>query len=785
MRRPLLWVLAFYGLGCLFGYVFTSLGRHLLWPLILAALYYLFAGHRLSWARWLVALLLIVLGLVRTSAVLEGPRQLTAFYSRQEMTLRGRVATSPVYTEDRARFTLAVEELIQDGTRWRGRGLLQVTAQMSPDQKPPAYGDELLLSAPLRSPQRAGNPGEFCYASYLLRRGIGGVVYVEEGDLTILTEGGGKVLVRWALALRDRFISLWREVLPPTQAEVLIAMATGQREDLSPEIELDFTRTGLGHLLAVSGVHVGLVGAFVLLLGRIFRLPQPLGQLLALGAIFFYVLAIGPRASAWRALFMVVGAIGGLLLHRRADGLNLWALAALILLFINPLQWGEVGFQLSFAATWALICLTSQLTGPLPAAMAASAAAQLGTWPLMVYHFQQLALAGLLANPLAIPLAGLILGMGLLLGFMGQVWLPAALPLSWCLVKLMDVFLWLARTLAKLPLYFEPAQPPALLVVGYYVLLVWVWKQERKLLPHNIGNGPIRRRKLAAVLLVLSLFLWARVIDLYRRELVVTFLDVGQGDAALLEFPGRVRVLIDGGGRPEHLAGDYDVGRDTLLPYFRRRGIKYLDVVICTHPHEDHFQGLIAALEEMPIGLVVDNGEAGPTVAYDRYYLLARQGNYLTGRAGLHLEPGISILHPPAVHLKGTTSDVNNNSIVCLVDYGQVSFLFTGDLDFEGQEYLLQQGSRLTADVLKYPHHGSRLAFNPSFLAAVSPLACVISVGANPFGQPSPAVLAFLAGAGVSTYRTDLDGAVRVVTNGRSFRVVPTRRNLLPKGERS
>ena len=184
------------------------------------------------------------------------------------------------------------------------------------------------------------------------------------------------------------------------------------------------------------------------------------------------------------------------------------------------------------------------------------------------------------------------------------------------------------------------------------------------------------------------------MVDLYRRDLVVTFLDVGQGDAALLEFPGRVRVLIDGGGRPEHLAGDFDVGRDVLLPYFRRRGIKSLDLVICTHPHEDHFQGLIAVLEAMPVSLVVDNGEVGPTAAYERYRLLARRGDYLTGRAGgCTSSRGSASSIRRRFILRGTTSDVNNNSIVCRVQFGQVSFLFTGDLDFEGQEYLLKGGA--------------------------------------------------------------------------------------------
>ena len=147
----------------------------------------------------------------------------------------------------------------------------------------------------------------------------------------------------------------------------------------------------------------------------------------------------------------------------------------------------------------------------------------------------------------------------------------------------------------------------------------------------------------------------------------------------------------------------------------------------------------------------------------------------MTGRAGVRLAPGISILHPPAAPLVGTTSDVNNNSIVCRVEFGEVSFLFTGDLDFEGQAYLLGQGVRLTADVLKYPHHGSRLAFNPSFLAAVSPRVCVISVGPNPFGQPACRV-GLPAGAGVAPINGPRCGAV--VTDGRSLRVIPARRNL-------
>ena len=156
MRRPLLWVLAFYGLGCLFGYVFTSLGRHLLWPVILAALYYIFAGHRLSWARWLVALLLIVLGLVRTSAVLEGPRQLTAFYSRQEMTLRGRVATSPLHGGSGALPWLSRSSRMAPGG---GAGACPGDGKC-PDQKPPAYGDELLLWHLCDRPA-AGNRGSF------------------------------------------------------------------------------------------------------------------------------------------------------------------------------------------------------------------------------------------------------------------------------------------------------------------------------------------------------------------------------------------------------------------------------------------------------------------------------------------------------------------------------------------------------------------------------------------------------------------------------------------------
>ncbi|HAG07788.1 MAG TPA: hypothetical protein DCL13_06385 [Peptococcaceae bacterium] len=347
---------------------------------------------------------------------------------------------------------------------------------------------------------------------------------------------------------------------------------------------------------------------------------------------------------------------------------------------------------------------------------------------------------------------------------------------------LTDLFLWLVRLFAALPgAAITIPTPPPLLVAAWLGLLYLAGKPVT-------GEGEARglRRLLhrdrwlvagvAAALAAGLCFLGTP----QGGRLEVHFIDVGQGDAALVRAPDGAAVLIDAGGWPGEYEGAPGAGRRTVVPYLKRLGIRRVDALVLTHPHEDHAGGAAAVLDAVKVGMVVVAPVAGaedPPPGYAR--LLARCAEtdvkVREARAGARIKAGtaldLDVLSPEEPFFHGTSSDFNNNSLVLRLRYGRHTFLFTADIQQEAQARLLLSGRDLRADVLKVPHHGSA-AFVPPFFEAVRPAVAVVSVGTrNRFGLPSPAALEKLEEVGARVYRTDRDGAVIVRTDGRTLTV--------------
>jgi competence protein ComEC len=271
------------------------------------------------------------------------------------------------------------------------------------------------------------------------------------------------------------------------------------------------------------------------------------------------------------------------------------------------------------------------------------------------------------------------------------------------------------------------------------------------------------------LLLVAVVAVWWLAWQELSRALVVTVLDVGQGDCILVQAPGGRTMLVDGGGRAGEETRGYDVGREVVTPALMTRGVRRVDVLVITHPHEDHIGGLGAVLEAVPVGMVLDPMLPNESRDYEKLRESIRGHKIAIHRAtagqrinlgeGIHAE----VLNPPDPRLQGTRDEINDNSVVMRIVDGEESALLAGDVDRAGAERLAGMGNAIQSTILKVPHHGSGDAAVPEFLEAVRPEVAVISVGANnPFGHPSAEMLEGLKRVGAKVMRTDEEGAITI-----------------------
>jgi competence protein ComEC len=263
---------------------------------------------------------------------------------------------------------------------------------------------------------------------------------------------------------------------------------------------------------------------------------------------------------------------------------------------------------------------------------------------------------------------------------------------------------------------------------------------------------------------------------------VVTVLDVGQGDAILIQSPGGRTVLMDGGGELGAQRAGWDIGLMRVVPALRRAGVRRLDIVLLSHPHEDHVGGLPAVVENFPVGIVLDPGVAHPSPSYLRLLRIIEAGpiGYRKARLGQDIDLGagtqLSILYPPEFPPTLDGDPVHARSVTARLTHGRFAMLLTGDIEAPVERYLIDRGVGLHSQVLKVGHHGSKTSTTPLFLSYVRPRVAIISVGAgNSFGHPHQSTLDALAAAGVVVRRTDLDGAIRITSDGTTFEVETTR----------
>ena len=708
----------------------------------------------------------IALGAVRAVPPPLPPNHVAAIALPSPTRVEGRLAAEPVrWAPDRTRLLLDADALIVSGARRPVTGLVQLSLYGEPP--PLTEGQRVVGDFRLSRPRSFRNPDAFDHAAHLAREGI---LLVGSGRAERVSPLSPEH-PRWNVAARRWAGGVIRAALPPVSAALLAGLLFGERTDLPAEVHDAFRRAGVYHILAVSGFNVALLALGVFAMLALLGVPRRATAGLAIPVVAAFALVVGAGASVLRAAVMATLLLTALALERESSLLNGVALAALLILGVRPGDLGEPGFQLSFGATLGIIVLAPPLRRALIGrrcprrladAVAVSASAQLAVTPVMLHHFNQLSLVGVLANLVVVPLAGAATLVGMLAvlsAAIGGLVSAALFDGLWLVLLALRGVVHLASRMPVAMLHL-PA-PPWTAIAAFYLGLAALVASGAGASPEKAPPAPRRARGGWPRLAAGALLACAAAIELWplarpaSGRLRVSFLDVGQGDGIVIELPAGGAALVDAGtGGPARL----DVGERVVAPYLWNRGVRRLALVVATHDDVDHAGGIASVLRLFPAAEVwrADRLPAGRT-------------RFLDG-------VGVSVLGPPAPRLggsrRGVAADRNNNSIVLRLDYGLASLLLTADIEDEAEQRLLADRAPLRARVLKVAHHGGRRSTSGAFLRAVAPGVAVISVGAgNPFHHPAPQTLARLERSGARTYRTDQDGAVIVETDGRELTV--------------
>jgi competence protein ComEC len=697
-------------------------------------------------------------------------------------TLVGRIVAAPERRNGRTILLLAAEGLGRGGARRPASGLVRVSIRRATRRW--SYGERLAADTTLRRPRNFANPGSFDWAGLLARRGVLVTVSVwDAGDVTRLPgrERGVRArLERWRARIARRIAAH----VPPPEGAVLRALVVGDEEGIDDDLRDAFTRAGVVHVLSISGLHIGLVAAasfalFRWLLARSERLLLRIdvgrvAAALALGPVGLYAALAGLEVATLRSTLMAIAAVGAALVGRRPDVLRTLALSALLIALAWPGAPLEIAFQLSYVSVLAIVCGMRRLgrlesrswRGRLRSALLASPCALAGTAPLTAFHFHQVSLAGLAANPLTIPVFGaLAVGPGLVGAALEPVFPAAAAVLFRLAGLVLAPGIRLVRVLAR-PEWaaFDVPIPNLAELAMMYALLAGLL-----LLPRRVGRVLVA---MALAALVADGVWW-----IHERHapavLRVTFLDVGQGDAAVAELPdGRV-LVVDAGGFP---GSDFDTGAAVVSPFLLTRKIRRIDALAMTHAHPDHSGGMPYLLAHHRPREFWWTGVAGSGIEWDRLATALRESParvLAAGPAPPPFEAWVDVLHPPA---DAGPMSLNDSSLTLRLALGRFAVLLTGDIEARAEARLIAAPSRLDATVLKVPHHGSRTSSTPAFVDAVAPRLAVISVGAdNRYRLPSPEIERRYRARGTCVLRTDRCGAVTIETDGARLAVETVR----------
>ncbi len=708
------------------------------------------------------------------------------FYNdRGIVEIRGLVNEDPESGDKTVKLRLSAREM-KLGGEWQkvtGTALLYV-----PGYPAYSYGDLLLVTGEPETPPRLDG---FDYQAYLAHQEIFSVMSYPE--IEIIESGKGLKPLEWLYSFRNRLSQTFTEILPEPQASLAQGIILGIRSGIPESVKTDFVHTGTAHLLAISGLHLSVITGMLLNFGiRLFGRKRYLYVWLALGGVWIYALLTGMNPPVLRAAIMATLFLAAELLGRQRNAATALAFAAAVMAGFSPQILWQASFQMSFAAMAGLVLIfpliqsfLKKLIAALPVgdgiiasaafyiadSLGVGIAALAAIWPLVAYHFGIISPAAPLATLFALPALPGIIFIGASAGILGMIFLPSGQVIAWIAWLFISYTLLVVRIFAAVP-FLEGSYLDIRLVWLYYPALAFIIRlinarsktvsSEQTVTTSFFGTY---QKWLVLPLLAIAILVLVTAATMPDDNLHVSFLDVGQGDAILIQKGSR-QILIDGGPDPQAVIR----ALGEKMPFWDRT----LDLAVLTHSSADHVTGLVEVLKRYRVKQALYPKADFSSSIYNEWLRLLEEKNIPVTLAEsdqcINLDGTIiEVLNPRPATLTGTQSDIDNNAIVLRVKTGEVSFLLTADIMQEAEFELIYSRAELESTVLKVAHHGSATSTSEEFLSVANPMIAVISVGENnTFGHPRNEVLARLEAivGKDNIYRTDENGTVEFITDG-------------------
>ena len=676
------------------------------------------------------------------------------------------------------------------------------------------YGDKIFITGEFQEPQGMRNEGGFNYKEYLKSLNIYGSVKAK--NIKVIEKIKGNIFMNFIYKISDEIKENIEEFMGEKYSGLLLGLLLGDSSKIDENIEENFKITSLTHILAVSGAQVSyIIAAMYSLLKRKIGIQKT--RVVIIASLIFYMTLTGFSPSIVRAGIMgIILMISGLV-FRKNDIINSIAISLFFMLVYNPFLLENVGLQLSYLGTigiigfnktiililkniqirnrkWKykinrkLILLISKIKEILAVTMSAS----LAVVPVMIYHFNLFGTYFLITNLLASIIIGPITLLGTLLVIISFISINIAKILSYILKFLIDILLFIS-SFSKLPIskIYIPTPKISFIIIIYLSLIIslFIYKVFHE---RNPNTTILRVRNLLALvkykfkqnrndiikrIVIINIVIFLCIIFI-PRDLKINFVDVGQGDSTFIITPKNKTILIDGGGSN---TGSFDVGENTLLPYILDKGYNKIDLMIISHFDSDHVGGLLTILEEIKVEKVLIAKQEEQSENYKRFLNIVKEKNIpvIVGKRGdkINIEKDLylDILFPESEQIEENM--INNNSLVFNMHYNNFSMLFTGDIEEIAEKRIIEitNKSRLKADIIKVPHHGSKTSSTRELLEIVLPKIALIGVGKdNLFGHPSSETIDKLDELEIKTYRTDINGEIMINVNKSGIRRIRT-----------